>query len=51
MDKLPRISRRGQGSLKIFDAVSKNGKKIATGEKIKVVDVVDTDTLVVEKFE
>jgi membrane protein implicated in regulation of membrane protease activity len=40
-----------QGSLRIFDAVSKSGKKIATGEKIKIVDVVDTDTLVVEKID
>ena len=38
-----------QGSLKIFDAVSKRKTKLATGEKIQVVDVADGNTLVVEK--
>jgi membrane protein implicated in regulation of membrane protease activity len=38
-----------QGSLRIIDAVSKDQKRIATGEKIQVVDVVDSETLVVEK--
>ena len=38
-----------QGSLKIFDAVSKNKNMIATGEKIHVVGVVSGNTLVVEK--
>ncbi|MFC1936450.1 hypothetical protein ACFLYP_02150 [Chloroflexota bacterium] len=39
-----------QGSLKIFDAVSKDKEKIPTGEKIRVVDVVSSDTLIVEKL-
>ncbi|MCP4142711.1 MAG: hypothetical protein GY755_20920 [Chloroflexi bacterium] len=38
-----------QGSLKIYDAISKNKKKIATGEKIQVVDKADGNTLIVEK--
>lgn len=38
-----------QGSLKIFDAVSVDKKKIATGEKVRVVAVSDSNTLVVEK--
>lgn len=38
-----------QGALKIFDAVSKDGQKINTGEKIIVVDVADNSTLIVEK--
>ena len=38
-----------QGSLKIFDAVSKRKTKLATGEQIQVVDVADGNTLVVEK--
>lgn len=38
-----------QGALKIFDAVSKDGHKISTGEKIIVVDVADNNTLIVEK--
>ncbi len=40
-----------QGSLKIFDAISKEKKKIATGEKIQVVDVADGKTLVVKKVQ
>ena len=38
-----------QGSLKIFDAVSKNKNMIPTGEKINVVGVVSGNTLLVEK--
>jgi membrane protein implicated in regulation of membrane protease activity len=38
------------GSLKILNAVSKDGKKIATGENIRVVDITGGDTLIVEKF-
>ena len=39
-----------QGSLKILNAVSKDGKKIATGENIQVVDISGSDTLIVEKY-
>jgi len=38
-----------QGSLKIFDAVSKNKKTIATGEKVQVVGVASGNTLIVDK--
>jgi hypothetical protein len=38
-----------QGSLKIFDAISKGKNVIATGEKIHVVAVASGNTLVVEK--
>jgi membrane protein implicated in regulation of membrane protease activity len=38
-----------QGSLKIFDAVSKNKSTIATGEKVQVVGVASGNTLIVEK--
>jgi hypothetical protein len=38
-----------QGSLKIFNAVSKNKTMIATGEPIHVVDVAGGNTLIVEK--
>jgi membrane protein implicated in regulation of membrane protease activity len=38
-----------QGSLKIFDAVSKNKTTIATGEKVQVVGVASGNTLIVEK--
>jgi hypothetical protein len=38
-----------QGSLKIFDAVSKNKSVIATGEKVHVVGVAAGNTLIVEK--
>jgi hypothetical protein len=38
-----------QGSLKIFDAVSKNKSMIATGEKVHVVGVAAGNTLIVEK--
>ena len=38
-----------QGSLKIFDAISKKKNVIATGEKIQVVGVASGNTLVVEK--
>lgn len=39
-----------QGSLKIFDAVSKNKNVIATGEKIHVVGVASGNILIVEKI-
>ena len=38
-----------QGSLKIFDAMSKDKKTIATGEKIQVVGVASGNTLIVDK--
>jgi membrane protein implicated in regulation of membrane protease activity len=38
-----------QGSLKIFDAVSSDKIKIATGEKVRVIGVASGNTLVVEK--
>lgn len=38
-----------QGSLKIFDAVSKNKTMIATGETIQVVGVAGGNTLIVER--
>jgi hypothetical protein len=38
-----------QGSLKIFDAISKNKKTIATGEKVQVVGVASGNTLIVDK--
>ena len=38
-----------QGSLKIFDAVSKGNSMLATGEKVHVVGVERGNTLVVEK--
>lgn len=38
-----------QGSLKIFDAVSKNKKTIATGEKVRVTGVASGNTLIVDK--
>lgn len=39
-----------QGSLRIFDAMSANKKKIATGEKIKVVEVISGNLLLVESL-
>jgi hypothetical protein len=39
-----------QGALKIFDAVSADKGIIETGEKIRVVGVVDNKTLIVEKI-
>lgn len=39
-----------QGSLKILDAVAENKQKIPTHEKIKVVGVVDNQTLIVAKL-
>lgn len=39
-----------QGSLKIFDAVSEGKQKIATGDKIKVINVIDNKTLLVTKL-
>ena len=38
-----------QGSLKIFDATSKNKTALATGERIRVVGVASGNTLIVEK--
>jgi membrane protein implicated in regulation of membrane protease activity len=40
-----------QGSLRIFDASSASGKKLATGDKIKVVNVVSGSILMVEPIE
>lgn len=39
-----------QGSLRIFDAVSDGQVKIATGDKIQVINVIDNKTLVVTKL-
>jgi len=39
-----------QGALKIFDAVSEDKHSIGTGEKVRVVGVVDNKTLNVEKL-
>jgi len=39
-----------QGSLKILDAVSADGKKISTGVKVRVKGVSDSTTLIVEKL-
>lgn len=39
-----------QGSLKIFDAMSSNKNRIATGEKVRVVGVASGNTLIVEKI-
>ena len=39
-----------QGSLRIFDAVSGEKKKISTGETVKVTNVIDNKTLVVIKL-
>jgi hypothetical protein len=38
-----------QGRLRIFGAVSGDGKAIKTGENIRVIDVVDSNTLIVKK--
>jgi hypothetical protein len=38
-----------QGSLKIFDAMSRDKIRIATGEKVQVVGVASGNTLIVEK--
>jgi membrane-bound ClpP family serine protease len=40
-----------QGSLRLFDAVSADKKKIATGESIKVLKAISNSLLVVEKLE
>jgi membrane protein implicated in regulation of membrane protease activity len=40
-----------QGALKIFDAVAVDGRRIATGEKVRVVGVSDANTLKVERME
>ncbi|MGD8456101.1 MAG: hypothetical protein PVF83_06935 [Anaerolineales bacterium] len=39
-----------QGALRIFDAVSKDGKNIKTGKKVRVTGIVDNKTLVVEEI-
>lgn len=39
-----------QGSLRIFDAASTGEQVIPTGENIRVIDVVDGNTLVVERI-
>ena len=39
-----------QGSLKIFDAMSKSKTALVTGEKIRVVGVTSGNTLIVEKL-
>lgn len=39
-----------QGSLKVLDAIAADGKKIATGEKVRVVGLADAKTLKVEKI-
>jgi hypothetical protein len=39
-----------QGALKIFDAVSKEGKNIKTGKKVRVTGTVDNKTLIVEEI-
>lgn len=38
-----------QGALKILDAVSTDGQRLETGEKIRVTGIVDNNTLLVEK--
>ena len=38
-----------QGALKIYDAIAADGKKIPTGEKIRVTGVENNRTLIVEK--
>jgi hypothetical protein len=38
-----------QGSLKIFDAMSKDKQMIATGEKVQIAGVASGNTLIVEK--
>ena len=39
-----------QGALKFFDALSKDGQAIVTGEKIRVAGIMDNSTLVVERI-
>ena len=39
-----------QGSLKIFDAMSKNKTVLSTGEKVRVVGIATGNTLIVEKI-
>ena len=38
-----------QGALKIFDAITEDGKKLSTGEQVKVIGVANNKTLIVEK--
>lgn len=40
-----------QGSLRVFDAMAVDKKKIATGEKIKVVEVISGNLLLVESLQ
>ena len=40
-----------QGSLRIFEAASQDGKAIKTGESVRVVEVMDNNTLIVKKLE
>ncbi len=39
-----------QGALKVMDAVSSNGEALAYGERVKVVGVADSRTLIVERL-
>ena len=39
-----------QGSLRIYDAVAKDKKPISSGTKVRVVEVIENNTLVVEKI-
>ena len=39
-----------QGSLRIYDAISKDKKALASGTKVLVVEVIENNTLVVEKI-
>jgi membrane protein implicated in regulation of membrane protease activity len=40
-----------QGSLREFDAVAESKAKIATGERVEVVQIANNNTLVVKKIE
>ena len=40
-----------QGTLKIFDAISSKKTRLATGDKVKIIDVADGNTLIVEKVQ
>ena len=40
-----------QGTLKIFDAISSKKTGLATGDKVKIIDVADGNTLIVEKVQ
>jgi len=45
-----RIQVAVQGSLRIIDAIAKDKKAIGTGTKVRVVEVLEDNTLVVEKI-